>query len=24
DGSVTVKFHPWSIEQSVASEQADT
>ena len=24
DGSVTVKFHPWSIEQIVASEQADT
>ncbi|TCW17516.1 hypothetical protein EDF73_101158 [Raoultella sp. BIGb0138] len=23
DGSVTVKFHPWSIEQIVASEQAD-
>lgn len=23
DGKVTIKFHPWSIEQIVASEQAD-
>ena len=23
DGTVTIKFHPWSIEQIVASEQAD-
>lgn len=23
DGSVTIKFHPWSIEQIVASEQSD-
>lgn len=23
DGSVTIKFHPWSIEQIIASEKTD-